>query len=149
VNVKDVDKGYKAFLKELRIIEKEPFVKVGYTKDEQHDDGTSVVTIASPHEFGTATIPERSTLRAAYDENKRNIGTAIDNGYSDIIKQKQTALGLLSKLGVWFGGLVQQKITDIKDPALVSRDGNPLVDTGFMRASIRHEVVKDGSKAKK
>jgi len=153
---KDIDMGYKAILREVREMEKEPYVKVGILKDEEHESDSgetaSMLVIASTHEFGSPTknIPERSYLRSTADKERKRITGHLDRGIDDIIKGRSTVMKTLSKVGLMFQSLVQQKITSIKEPALkeatIKRKGssNPLIDTGQLRSSIRYEVVKKG-----
>lgn len=155
IETKDVDKGYKALLKQLRILDDNPYVKVGFPKEgiKNHEGGGSLAVIASANEFGTADgrIPERSFLRSTADEKRKEFNDMLDEGLNNIIKQKTTVQKLLDVLGIFAKGATQKKITDIIGPqnaeSTVARKGSstPLVDTGFMRQSIGYEVKIKGT----
>lgn len=150
--VEDIDRGYKAILKQLKLMEKDPYVKIGYTKDEKRDGGTSLITIASVHEFGSPinNIPERSFLRSAVSKHGSRIGKIIGRGYDDIIKGKSTVLKILTRVGVLVEGLTKTQITNVQKPPLKvsprEPDGgsNPLINTGHLRNSIKYEVKMNG-----
>lgn len=154
IKTTEKDLGYKKILEQFKEIAKDPYVKVGIVKDEKHQDGTSLALIASSNEFGTddGRVPERSFMRSTADKERRNVKNLIDKGYKDIIKGRETVFGLLTKVGLYVTGKTQQTITDLDNPenapSTIKGKGssNPLIDTGLMRQSIRHEVVKDGSK---
>ena len=155
VETKDIDKGYKALLKQLKILDNNPYVKIGFPKEgkKTHEGGQSLALIASSNEFGTADgrIPERSFMRSTADEKRKEVNSIIDDGLNKIIKQKMTVLGLLEKIGVFGKGATQKKITDLSSPpnksGTINKKGssNPLVDTGFMRQSVGFETKIKGS----
>jgi hypothetical protein len=155
IETKDVDKGYKALIKQLRLLDNKPYVKVGFPKEgiKTHESGESLALIASVQEFGTqdGRIPERSFLRSTADEKRKEVNSIIDSGLNDIIKQKTTVQKLLDKIGIFGKGATQQKITDISSPpnksGTISKKGssNPLVDQGFMRQSVGYEVKLGGT----
>jgi len=118
-------------------------VKVGLPKGSNaYPDGTSVIMVGSVHEFGSPSrgVPERSFLRSTMQSNKRKykkfmfkLGRGIATGKLDSNKA-------LNTLGLRLVTDIKEKITDIKEPALISREGNPLIDTGHLRQSIIHKV---------
>lgn len=118
-------------------------VKVGLPANSgAYPDGTSVLMVGIVHEFGSPKngIPQRSFLRSTLNANRR--------AYMQLIKKlgKQVFLGkidgakALQLLGLRVQTDVRQKITDIKEPALTYREGNPLVQTGLLRSSITYVV---------
>lgn len=155
-STKDVDKGYKALIKQLKLIEKNPYVKVGLLKDEKSEDGGSLAVIAASNEYGTddGRIPERSYMRSTADKHGKNLNRMIDKGYDKIIKQKMTVHQLLNRVGLRAASLMQETITKLKTPALAAStikakgSSNPLVDQGQLRGSMRHGVVMDGKNSK-
>ena len=155
VETKDNDKKFRTLLKELKKIDAQPFVKTGFLKDEAHPDGESqngggLLVIASSQEFGTEHIPERPFMRITADSIRGQVGKMIDDGYTRIINGSETVEKLLGKIGVFAVGKIQETITNLSDPPndpkTIERKGssNPLIDTGFMRSSVRHEIVMNG-----
>jgi len=68
-HLKDTDHGWKARLKGLLALKAPAHIDVGILDTgEAEADGTSVLDVALWNEFGTATIPERSFIRAWFDE---------------------------------------------------------------------------------
>lgn len=118
-------------------------VKVGLPKgSNDYPDGTSVIMVGAVHEFGSAVrgVPERSFLRTTVSDNRKKYKAFIKKLVKAILDgkiDKEKALGLL---GLSLQNDVREKITDIDTPPLVSREGNPLVDTGHLRQSIIFEV---------
>lgn len=107
-----------------------------------YPDGTSVIMVGAVHEFGSPSrnIPERSYLRSTLMENRRkyklflaDLGKKIATGAIDSMKA-------LKLLGLKVEADVKDTLTDLKVPALKTRDGNPLIDTGHLRQSITHVV---------
>lgn len=122
---------------------KDDRVKVGLPKgSNDYPDGTSVIMVGAVHEFGSPSrnVPQRSFLRSTMQEKRRTykrMFVKLSKKIVDGTIDKKKALNLL---GLQVQTDVKQKITDIKEPALVSREGNPLIDTGHLRQSIVYEV---------
>jgi len=155
VQFDEKDLGWKAFVNEVKKLDKNPYTKIGIQQDENHpEDGESLLIIASSNEFGThdGRIPERSYMRSTHDENKRLITSMVDRGYDSIIAGKSTVKTVLSQIGAVFKGEVQKKMVDLTSPpnaeSTIKRKGssNPLIDTGFLRQSIKDKVVMEGDK---
>jgi len=155
VETQDIDKGFKALLKELRALDNDPFVKVGFTKPDNHkESGESLLLIASSNEFGTSDgrIPERSFMRSTADRIRDRVSQMVDKGYDKIINRKSTVKKILDEIGLFVTAETQKTIAEIDSPAnsekTINKKGssNPLVDTGFMRQSVKHEVRMDGRK---
>lgn len=91
-------------------------------------------------------IPERSYLRSGYDENVDDITDKMKQMMADVIDGSINQDVFLNAIGVEFAGLIQKKLRDLRDPVnssmTIERKGssNPLVDTGRLVGSIRHEV---------
>lgn len=118
-------------------------VKVGLPKgSNDYPDGTSVVMVGIVHEFGSPSknIPQRSFLRATVQEKRRKYKKMFTNFAKKIVDGKLTSKKALNLLGLQVQTDVREKITDIREPELKEREGNPLVDTGHLRQSITYEV---------
>lgn len=144
--VKIIKKPSKALLKLEKMIKnlKGPdLVKVGLPKgSNDYPDGTSVIMVGAVHEFGShaRNIPQRSFLRSTVQEKRRPYKKLFAKLGGAILLGKMTPEKALNLLGLQAQSDVRQKITDIQDPPLKHRDGNPLIDTGHLRQSITFEV---------
>ncbi|MCK5318360.1 MAG: hypothetical protein KAJ55_10610 [Anaerolineales bacterium] len=141
VKVRDSDPGFKKLLKRLTGPDR---VDIGVFAEQ----GSDLVIKAAANEFGTSTIPERSHLRAAIDEGKREIENAVVNSYNRIFAGKTKKAVEIGRLGLFGTALVVKKIDKgpfkANKPATVKRKGSskPLIDTGRLRAAYTHRVVK-------
>lgn len=120
-------------------------VKVGLPKgSNDYPDGTSVIMVGAVHEFGSPSrgIPQRSFLRSTVQEERRGYARIFKKLSIKIIKGQLTKKQALGIVGLTVQKDVQKKITDIKQPPLKQREGNPLVDTGHLRQSITYEVTE-------
>lgn len=114
--------------------------------------GESVIEVGHKNEFGSMAerIPERSFLRTALKKHekkyrklaKRAIEKALAGG--DLRKEA-------GRIGLEMEGDIQDMIVEVKTPPnapyTIAQKGssNPLIDSGHMRQSIRHEVRKNES----
>lgn len=120
-------------------------VLVGLPKgSNDYPDGTSVILVGLVHEFGSPArgIPERSYLRYTLNQNAREYAETLKKLAKQITNGKRSQQEALGLLGLKLQSDVRQRITDIKDPPLKYREGNPLVDTGHLRQSITYQVGK-------
>jgi len=141
--VKSPDKAIKELEKINKSMSGPDSVKVGLPKDSNdYPDGTSVIMVGAVHEFGSPSrnVPQRSFLRSTVQEQRRPYKRLFRKLARKIVRGEITKKEALGLLGLQVQTDVREKITDLKDPALVSRDGNPLVDTGHLRQSIIYEV---------
>lgn len=141
--IKSPKKALKEIEKLVKSLKGPDLVKVGLPKgSNDYPDGTSVIMVGTVHEFGSPArnIPQRSYLRSTVESNKRSYKDMFKKLSIRIIKGQITKKEALGLVGLQVQTDVRQKITDIKEPALKSREGNPLVDTGHLRQSITYEV---------
>lgn len=120
-------------------------VVVGLPKgSNDYPDGTSVIMVGAVHEFGSDSrnVPQRSFLRSTVQEKRRKYKRMFSKLAKKIISGNITSKQALQIIGLQVESDVKNKITDIKEPELKSRDGNPLIDTGHLRQSIIHEVIE-------
>lgn len=146
--IKDIDLGWRRIKKELKLIDKS-YTQIGVQKDAGEEDGQSIAAIAAYNEYGTDNIPSRSFMRSTFDEQQVKLKAVIKKQHSLILKGERTVKRSLGLIGEYMEGAIKKKITDLKTPpnkpATIRAKGssNPLIDTGRMRASIRHvEVLK-------
>ncbi len=142
------------FLKQMRKrIGGDTDILVGIPKDAQPypEDGTSTALVAAAHEFGTSQVPERSFLRSTFDEQQKKYIKMSAKLFKKAVDGKITAEQIADLIGLEAAADVVDKINAIKTPgnsaATIARKGedNPLVDTGHLKQSIRHEVRTEKS----
>lgn len=144
LSVIDKDKGFQRELRRHRNADGIR-VLVGFHGDEPpYPDGTSIAEVAAFNEFGTSRIPARPFMRNAVDKYQ-------DSWFEQIRKDRQRGLdehAIAQRLGLRMVGDIRQEITDLDTPpnapSTIARKGssNPLIDTGRMRQSVKHKVVK-------
>lgn len=157
VKTKDKDLGYKRILKELKILEGKPHVKVGFPakskKKDAKKEGNEFVTVldvAIYSEFGTIRAPERSFIRASFDENRNKYLALNKKLLKKIYSGSMTVSKALDVLGLTIlndikNFMVQGKVKPESFRALIE-DGNTLVDTAQMLNSMTYIKVMNGRK---
>lgn len=130
------------------------FVTVGVQSGENTDKGASIAEYAFYNEYGTESqdgktiIPARSFIRSTMDESRQAISKFIDAKFLEVVDNPDlaTARKALGNIGQLVQGLIQKKITILKDPpnrprTIVKKgSSNPLIDTGQLRSAIRYKV---------
>ena len=137
------------------------------------EDDSEMVMIASVHEFGveikvtdrmrgylhsigihlnpntrTIKIPERSFIRAGYDQEKENIIRQSEKLLEKVLKLELPVKVFFETLGELIVGMIQKYLTDLSSPPLhpatIASKGSssPLIDTGRLRGSITYKVVR-------
>lgn len=93
------------------------------------------------------TIPERSFIRAGWDENEQDVLDKSDEMIPDLINKGISVSAFLDALGQESADRIKDFARDLKNPAnhpfTVERKGssNPLVDTGGMIGAITYEII--------
>lgn len=109
----------------------------------------TVVDIAAIHEFGLGNNPERSWLRAWFDENQGEATAKLRSGMQNVIAGKISIETLGRALGLWAQTSMQARIAAGISPGLAAEtiarkeSSTPLIDTGVFRSSITF-VVETG-----
>lgn len=112
-----------------------------------HSEGTSVIEIANIHEFGSRNIPERSFVRAWYDQNLVRAKAQLRRELLDSLNQTGSTQRGLQRFALWVEADIVRRINEGISPAnaesTVQRKGSstPLIDTGVLKSSIK-AVVK-------
>lgn len=124
-------------------------VDVGIIDAGKHLSGDiTVAGIGFAHEFGTATIPERSFIRSTTQERKKDIislQTELLKKISNGSMKVKTGLGLI---GEFLSAAIKEKIVAINSPpnapATIAKkeSSNPLIDTSQLKNSITYKVNK-------
>ena len=137
IKTKDIDLGYVKILREMKKLDQNPRVKVGWPAEDaksvapHSDSSLTVAQIAIIHEFGSPmkNIPERSMLRVTHDAKAKEWSKATDKLAGQIFDGKLTVEQALDKLGILMLRDVKRRISSGIPPALKYREGTPLVDT--------------------
>lgn len=152
--IKSRDKGYHALTKRIYGMGK-VHLKVGVfsTDPKKNHKGdisgsVTVLMVAEWMEFGTATIPARSFIRAWFDENEAANKILIASALRAVARGAITKQAAMERLGLKFVGGIQARMAAGIPPPLadstIKRKGSstPLIDTGQLRSSITF-LVKD------
>lgn len=115
------------------------------------------ILVGAVHEFGAPArnIPERSWLRSAFDNNRRDIHRLVMLEYQRVIQGTSTARLSLAKLGEWFTARVKANFPPSGVPGYApstlraklrkgETDPQLLIETGQLRNSVQHEEVMHG-----
>jgi hypothetical protein len=146
-----IDHGFNAIVKELRKLEKKPYVKIGYpekkastnAEKETSDDSESFVTVldvALWHEFGTNNMPERSFVRASFDQNQKKYEKLNRELLVKIYSGKMTVEKALDILGFTIENDIKAFIrsgeVNPESQRAINEGGTTLDDTGQLINSI-------------
>lgn len=152
----DKDRGFNRIKNDLSLLNNS-YTKVGLPEDGKPapiDEGitemSELVMVYAANEFGTKRIPERSTLRAAVDENLPQTNKLVQKMYEAVVANTITVKNALSTIGEFLTGKVQKKIIALKTPVNAPATlrakypkTNPLINKGQLVQSITHvEVLK-------
>ena len=162
--VRDIDLGYKdfqRFVKGLRVTGPDVLVGlIGSDAEADHKEapGLTVAAIGAIHEFGVdeppVRIPQRSWMRAPFDENRRKYMTLLVRltrtvfllGKGMTLERALGIVGLIAEEDM--RKAIRAKIPPALKAATVRAKGSdvPLLDTGQLIQSITHLVVPNGEK---
>ena len=127
-------------------------ILVGVPKNaEPYPDGTSVAMVGATHEFGGGNVPERSFLRSSFDEHQKKYIKMAQKLIKKVVDKGGDIEMVAELIGTEAAADVVDNINAIQTPpntdATTLRKGssNPLVDTGHLKQSIRHEVRTEKS----
>ena len=149
--VRDTDKGYRKLVNTLSGNPKTRItVGVHEVAGQEIHPGTTltVAELATIHEFGTDTIPERSFLRAWFDENRERCHEAVKRMAQSVMRGERSREDAIEILGQTFVAQIQKRIAKgippPNSPATIAAKGSstPLIDTGILRTSITYAVDK-------
>lgn len=165
----DRDRGWKEFCTQFKLNSGETAGLVGYLRGEEHKpkSGTSepkepmtMAKLAAIHEYGgvghhgnvSFTIPERSFIRSAMDENAKafkKLLTKLTKQVVDGHSTKKKAIGVLCEVAK---GYIQNKISSNVPPPLADStvkakgSSKTLIDTGQLRDGVEWEIREGGDK---
>lgn len=104
-------------------------------------DGIGVVEIANIHEFGLG-VPQRSFIRAWVDEKREEIASLTNRAAQAIVAGKLDHDRALEQMGLLFVASIQKRMAAGIAPEKADGSVCRLIDTGVLRASIKHKVEK-------
>jgi hypothetical protein len=155
--LKDVDRGYGALVQRVfGMAAKRARVDVGILDgDRPHSGGggedsvdhaVSILQVAIWNEFGTATIPERSFIRAWFDENEGKLRQELAVLMRSVLEGKRTREQILELVGQRAVAQIQARIAagiaPENAPSTVEKKGSstPLINTGALRSAVSYRV---------
>jgi hypothetical protein len=139
------DKGWQKMARKLRSLQTKRLY-VGLFAGDKYPDGTDVVDVAMWNHFGTERIPERPFISFTIESREAAIKKRIAASVSLLTEGRSTAGQQLKLIGKYVSELIKREITLWDTPAnaesTVKAKGfnDPLLETGKMRESVRHEV---------
>lgn len=113
-------------------------------------EGVTVGDIATWHEFGTQTVPQRSFIRAWFDERQPEIQQVLKQEIGAVMQGKRPLPIACERAALRLEGSVKERIRQHIPPPLapatIKRKGSstPLIDQGVLRNSIRARVNGGG-----
>ena len=142
-------------------------VEIGIFADASRDGAVPMLVIAAANEFGAKIpkrqarfeglddenpekwiiIPERSYLRAWFDENVDVLQATMERLIGQVVEGKISGRAALETIGGYVATHVQAYMVDLKTPpnapSTIARKGssNPLIDTGQLKDAITWRVV--------
>ena len=111
-----------------------------------YPDGTSVAMVGAIHEFGQGGQHERSFIRTSFDEHQKKYIKMAQKLVKRVVEKGGDIEMVAELIGTEAAADVVDNINTISTPenadSTVARKGfdNPLVETGHLKQSIRHEV---------
>ena len=148
-NVTDRDLGLKAFIRQLeeaKVCE----VAIGVLEGSANREGLSIAEYAACNEYGTDSIPERSFMRSAFDENRHGISVVMGQQFAKVKRGEKSVRSSLEHLGMYHQKHIKEKIgSNIQPPnhpetIRRKKSSRTLIDNGDMLNSV-HYVVRGKS----
>lgn len=127
--------------------------QIGFPSGKKYEDGTNVAEVAAIHEYGApkAKIDARPFFRPAIKKHHDEWVDVLKDKIPDVLSKKETSFDVLDYVGRIAAANVQKEISEVTSPPLkeetIKRKGfdKPLIDTGYMLASVTNSVAKKGS----
>ena len=153
-SIKVIDKGYNKFVSEIKQLVNNPKVEIGIQQEDNdrvnkkgENDFLKNIDLMYKHEFGVG-VPQRSVIRAGTDDNIDNAYNKINELYNGVIKGVENVNSMFEKLGVYMERKLKERFSKQflleNSPITIATKGRdvPLVDTGQMRESFSHKVIR-------
>jgi len=118
---------------------------------EYNKSQVGVAVIAAVNHFGSADghIPARPYLDVGILNNMDRYADIMENMLPDVMDGNISLDTMLNALGLAAASDVQEYMVELRDPPnspftiQKKKSDNPLIDTGFLRQSIRHEIARE------
>lgn len=131
--------------------------QIGFPSGNNYEDGTPVAYVAAIQEFGApgAGIPPRPFMQPTVRAKKDYWTKVLANEIPKVAMGKNTAFDALDLVGRVAAADIQETISKVYapplKPATIKRKGSakPLIDTGYMLASVTNAVAPEGSEFSK
>jgi hypothetical protein len=107
----------------------------------------TVLDVATFNEFGTSRTPQRSFIRAWYDEDREFIDKTLKSQFALALAGKITNEVAMERCALAFEGRIKQRIArgipPPNAPSTIARkkSSTPLIDKGQLRNAIRGKAV--------
>jgi hypothetical protein len=146
--IRDTNRGYAELVRAVFDMGK-PKVHVGIIEGAagvEPSGGATILDIATWAEFGTATEPARSFIRAWFDEDEANLREVLAGLMRRVLSRELTKEQALEQLGQLAVGRVQGRIAAGIDPpnapSTIAKKGSstPLIYMGVLRSSVTYKV---------
>lgn len=156
--LRDIDRGYRALVRRVFDIAK-PRIEVGILSGQGAEDAhaggdeLTLIEVAVWNEFGTTDprtgnvhVPERSFIRAWFDEREADLREKLTIGMRKVVKGDLTKELLLRQIAEEAIGQIRQRIADGIDPpnaeATIRAKGSstPLINHGQLRAGVTSRI---------
>lgn len=141
--------------------------RVGWFASSQYQDGTPVAYVAAIQEFGYAPggITPRMGLRAMASERQQRWAKVAEQGVKQVLDGRSTATEMMELIGAVAEGDIRKQIASVTEPLLkdttleararrmgledarflTNTGAKPLVDSGYMLATVTHVVEDQGA----
>lgn len=137
------DSGNKLIARLAKFCEGQGQISVGihYTEGSSSHGESTVADIAERHEFGLG-VPERSFIRAWYDETKVELEAVMKEQLRLALERRESFEWAAERVALWSQASMQKRIANRINPPLhpmtIKNKGSdvPLIDTGVLKASI-------------
>lgn len=148
-SLKILDRGYKRLVQALTGKQKTGITVGVHAADGAETyprSGKTVADVATINEFGAPGVPQRSFIRAWFDENSAKNREAVKRMAQSVLKGKRTRKDAVELLAQAFVGQIQRRmaqgIPPPNSPITIALKGSskPLIDTGQLRSSITYAI---------
>jgi hypothetical protein len=150
LRIRDRDRGYRKLMLSVETVGDHKLT-VGVQDPEaaatHGDSRLTVGEIGAVHEFGGGHVPERSFIRATFDENEAKYRQTLTRIMRTVVLGKRSEADGLELLGTRVRADIQRRMSAGIPPPLqqetVVRKGSstPLIDTGQLRSSVTYKVA--------
>lgn len=155
VEVKNADSAKRSLQTLMKNLGKDTQVLIGVQKGAgTYDDGLPIAVVAAANHFGAnlsnrVSIPARPFLDVAIENNRRKYSNTAKHLIPKVLDGDLEMDQLLDSLGLQAASDVQDYMVELKTPPNApstirrKKSSNPLIDTGNLVQSIRHQIARE------